>query len=136
MRGGLRPGGDEGIDNCSGDRLHGPGGRCNAVEGLLLLAFSRSSARLAELLVQLGLTSYSKLPPFAPHSPPLLLHTLHSCLPESGLPAWRQAGRQVRLAPNARLFRVLAHWCPHALHPLSLLRTRARALGVDQGASG
>jgi len=62
MRGGLRPVGDEGIGNCIignciGDPLQGPGGWWNAVEGLLLLAFSRSSRSLAELLVQLGLTS-------------------------------------------------------------------------------
>jgi hypothetical protein len=131
MRGGLRPGGDEGIDDCIGDPLQGPGGWWNAVEGLLLLAFSRSSRSLAELLVQLGLTSYLTLLPFAPQSPPLLPHTLHPCLRESGLPAWLQTGRW-DIVQMCTCFGVLAD----ASHVLPLSGTHARASGVDQGASG
>ncbi len=60
MRAGLRAGGEGGADATIGaSRLPSqasPGGWWNAVQGLLELAFSRSSHRLAELLVRLGLS--------------------------------------------------------------------------------
>ena len=60
MRAGLRAGGKGGADAVTGGSKlpsqASPGGWWNAVQGLLELAFSRSSRRLADLLVRLGLS--------------------------------------------------------------------------------